>query len=187
MAAKEIMQDNLQTKLDKAFAHIKQEYGGLRTGRASQQLLDPVSVEAYGARMKITELASVSVPDHSLIVIQPWDKGLLDAIVKGIEAAGLNLHPVVDGQIVRISVPALTAERRQEMVKLLHQKAEQGRVLLRNIRAEEKQQIEKTADTDGVSEDDIKLALEDLEKTFKDASNQLDNLTADKEKELTTI
>lgn len=177
----------LPIKLNKAFTHLTHEFSMLRSGRASAQLLDPVSVEAYGTRMKLNEVANVSVPDATLIVIQPWDKSLLEAIEKAISAAGLNLHAIVDGQIIRVPVPALTAERRQEMVKLLHQKGETGRVMLRNIRSEVKQLIERQKGVAGVSEDDIEAQTEDLESEIKDSMERLEKMIKDKEKELTTI
>jgi len=159
----------------------------LRTGRASAQMLDSVSVEVYGTYMKIHELANVSVPDPSLMVIAPWDKSVLGPLEKAITSAGLNLQPVVDGDIIRIAVPSLTEERRKEMVKLLYQKAENGRVLLRNVRGEIKKEIEKQEDTAGVSEDAIKQDLLELDKKVKHFMDSLDTMTAEKEKELMKI
>lgn len=178
---------NLTEKLTKAEEHIRQEVALLRTGRAAVQILDPVKVEAYGTMMAVNELANVSAPDPNMLVVSPWDKSLLENIAKGISISGLNLNPVVDGDIIRITIPPLTEERRREMVKLLHQKIEQGKVMIRTIRAEIKQEIEDQKGEGGVSEDDIKLDLEQLEKKIKEAIDALDVIAAEKEKELMTV
>lgn len=176
--------NHFQQKISKSYEHVLQDVRSLRTGRASVQLLDPVRVEAYGTQMSLVEVASVTAPDATLLVVSPWDKSLITSIEKAIASAGLNLNPVVDGQIIRIAVPALTQERRQEMVKLLHQKIESGRVTVRTIRTETKQEIEEQKGGAGVSEDDIELELDDLDKEVKLALTKLDELQAQKEKEL---
>lgn len=178
---------DFQTRADKALAFIRHDISQLRTGRASVQMLDIVSVEAYGTRMKVNELANVSVPDPGLLLISPWDKSVLANIEKAIATSGLNLHPVVDGQIIRIVVPPLTEERRKELVKLLHQKIEAGRVMMRNVRAEIKKEIEDQEDQAGVSEDMIEADLETLEKKVKEAMEKIDHLASEKEKELLTV
>jgi len=177
----------LTQRADKTLDFIFNDIASLRTGRASVQLLDIVSVEAYGTRMKVNELANLSVPDPGLLVVAPWDKSLLPTIEKAIATSGINLHPVVDGAVIRIVVPPLTEERRKDMVKLLHQKIEAGRVMMRNVRAEVKKEIEDQEDGGGVSEDTIKLELETLEKKIKEYMEKLDKLAADKEKELLTV
>lgn len=176
-----------RSKLTAALDHLTKDIASLRTGRASVQLLDPVMVEAYGTRMRLVEVANVSAPDPSLITVSPWDKGLLAPVEKAIASAGLNLNPVVDGQIIRIAIPPLTEETRREMVKKLHQKIESGRVMLRTIRTDAKQDIEGQEGDGGVSEDDITRDLEALEKLLKDFMEKLDALAAAKEKELLTI
>ena len=176
-----------QDKVLKTLQHVQDDLGTLRTGRASIQLLDAVKVEAYGSLMKLNEVANVTVPDATLIVISPWDKSLMGAIEKGIQIANLGLNPVVDGAIVRVSVPSLTEERRKEMVKLLGQKIEDGKVLLRNVRTETKQAIEDLKGTAGVSEDTIKLDLAELEKKLKEAMVKIDKMSEEKAKELMKI
>jgi ribosome recycling factor len=173
-------------KGNKTLDHLRQDIGALRTGRASAQLLDIVTVEAYGSRMKINEVANVSVPDPSLIVVTPWDKSLLGDIEKAISISGLNLPPVVDSNLIRISVPPLTEERRKEMVKLLHQKIESGRVMMRNVRADAKKEIDKMKE-EGVSEDEVARDLQELEKKVKEFMDKIDKLAQDKEKELMTV
>lgn len=175
------------TRLDKAIDHIKSDIASLRTGRASVQLLDSVRVEAYSTSMKINEVANISTPDSSLLVVTPWDKSLIEAVQKGIAAAGLNLNPVVDGDLIRISIPPLTEERRKEMVKSLGQKVEQGKVMLRNIRNDEKKEVENLEGSEGMSEDDIKFLLEEMEKIFHQKLDLLEKISQDKEKELMTF
>lgn len=171
----------------KAFDHTSQEIAALRTGRASVQLLDEVMVEAYGTRMKLNEVASLSAPDASLLVVSPWDKSLIAAVEKAIQSANLNLSPVVDGEVVKVPVPALTQERRQELVKLLHQRAETGRVLVRSARGDIKQSIEDQEGGAGVSEDDIESALKELEEVTKEYIEKIDVLVQNKEKELLAL
>jgi ribosome recycling factor len=137
--------------------------------------------------MAVNELANISAPDANMVVVAPWDTSMLENIEKGIASSGLNLNPVVDGDIIRITIPALTEERRKEMVKLLHQKVEQGKVMFRNIRTEAKQEIEDLKGDDGVSEDDIHADLEKLDAMIKEYSDKLDKIAQDKEKELMTV
>lgn len=184
------MTDNLsslQSNLEKVCDHVRQDISTLRTGKANAGLLDLVSVEAYGSYMKINELANISVPDANMLVITPWDKNVLSAIETGINKAELNLNPVVDGDKIRITVPPLTQERRQEMVKLLHQKIESGKVMIRNERVDTKKAIEATKGEAAISEDDIKADLEEMQKVVNKYIEKLDEMAEAKEKELMTI
>jgi ribosome recycling factor len=178
---------DFQDRSQKIIEHIQQDIASLRTGRANSALLDPVTVEAYGSRMKIQEVGSVSAPDPTMLVVSPWDKSLLEAIAKGIQISGLNLNPVIDSDIIRIAIPPLTAERRQEMVKLLSQKIEAGKVMLRNLRGDVRKEIEATKGQDGVSEDNIKAWEADLDKRVKDLEVKIDELKKKKETELLAI
>lgn len=172
---------------DKALEHIQHDLNQLRTGRATAQMLDPVMVEAYGTRLKIGEVATVNVPDPNMILVTPWDKSILANVEKGITIAGLNLNPVVDGQVIRIVVPPLTEERRKEMVKMLHQKIEAGRVMLRSIRMDVKKSIDAQAGQPGISEDTIEADLAQLDEDMKRYMEQIDSLAENKEHELMTI
>lgn len=174
-------------KGDKTIAHIHEDINTLRTGRASSQMLDVIDVEAYGSHMKINELANISVPDPSLIVISPWDKSIISSIERAISISPINLHPIVDGTIIRIAVPALTEERRKDMVKLLKQKIEAGRVMLRNVRSDSRKEIERMKDEAGVSEDMIKADLEQLDLEMKKYMELIDQLEKDKEAELMKV
>jgi len=171
----------------KAIEHVKRDLVSLRTGKASVQMLDPVSVEVYGSQMKIDELASVTAPDSNLLVIKPWDSSILDKIEKAVATSGLNLNPAVNGDIIRIVVPPLTEERRKEMVKLLYQKIESGRVMIRSIRSEVKQEIENQDGEANVSEDDIRRDLKKLDEFTQKNIDLIDELAKHKEKELMTI
>ncbi len=174
-------------KAHKTMEHVQQEMATLRTGRASIQMLDAVRVEAYGTTMSVSEVASISVPDPSLLIISPWDKSLLSAIEKGVLAANLNLQPIVDKEVIRIAVPMLTEERRKEMVKVLSSRIEDGRVMLRNVRNDCKKDIEKQKDAGHISEDVIKTELETLEKKVKELMEKLDHMFADKERDLLKV
>lgn len=174
-------------KFEKTIAHLQQEFGTLRTGKASPSLLDPVLVDAYGTKMKVSELANVSAPDANMLIVSPWDKSLLETLEKAIASASLNINPVVDGDMIRIVVPSLTEERRKEMVKILHQKAEGGKVMLRNIRTDSKKEIEDQKGDDGVSEDDIKAEIEELDKMVKEYTVKLEELVKKKEVDLMTV
>lgn len=171
----------------KALDHLTHDVGQLRTGKASAQVLDSVQVEAYGTRMKVAEVANIAVPDPNMILVSPWDKGLLSAIEKGINSAGLNLNAVVDSQVIRIVVPSLTEERRKEMVKLLHQKLEGGRVMFRSVRTDTKKDIDQQAGQPGISEDMIESDLKQLDILIKEYVVKLEELGQRKEVELMTI
>ena len=127
---------------------LKQEFGGLRTGRASTSLLDPIMVDAYGSKMPLNQIANISVPEPRLIAVQVWDKGLVQSADKAIRESDLGLNPVVDGQNLRLPIPELNEERRQELVKIAHKYAEQSRVAVRNVRRDGMEQL-KRAEKDG--------------------------------------
>ncbi|PIY79996.1 MAG: ribosome recycling factor [Candidatus Pacebacteria bacterium CG_4_10_14_0_8_um_filter_42_14] len=178
---------NFDQRIQAALDYLKTELKKLRTGRATVSLLDDVTIDAYGGKMKLQEVASLSAPDATLLVIQPWDKNLLEAIEKGIQSAGVNLHPIVDGDIVRIAVPSLTEDNRKELVKRLHQMAEAGRVNVRTLRNDTKKQIEQQKGGDGVSEDDIEAETAELEKKVQKSLEVIDILVKQKEQELLTL
>jgi ribosome recycling factor len=178
---------DFQVNADKVVDHFAQDVGTLRTGRASVQLLDPVNVEAYGTRMKVSEVASISVPDANMILISPWDKSLLGPLERGINEANLNLSPVVEGQVIRIVIPALTQERREQMVKLLSQKVEGAKAMLRSVRTDAKRDVEKQKGQPGISEDTIESDLALLEELFKAAEETMESLAKRKQTELMTL
>lgn len=178
---------SLKQRLAQAVEVVKKDLSSVRTGRAKPSLVEDVKVEAYGTLMTIKELATITVPDPSLIVIAPWDRSLVGAISTGIQKAGLNIQPIVDGDQIKIAIPALTQERREELVKLVHQKIESGRVMGRNIRGEVKNEIEKEKGESGISEDNIKAWLEAMQKQVDSYMSDMDTHAKDKEKELMTL
>ena len=173
--------------LQKIIDHTINELSTLRTGKASVTILDPVRVQVYGTSMAVGELANISTPDTNMIIIDPWDKNILEDIEKAINKAGLNLNPIVDKQIIRIIIPPLTEERRKEMVKQLHQKLESSKVMMRTARADTKNEIEDQEGQSGVSEDDIHRDLEEMEKIMDQYEAQIQELSDNKEKELMSI
>lgn len=183
----EIILKELETRLENVLTAVKKDLATVRTGRAKPSVVEEVMVEAYGSMMTLKELATITVPDTSLILIAPWDKSLVGAIASGINKAELNLQPVVDGATVKISIPPLTQERREEMVKLVHQKLESGRVMLRQVRTEIKSEIEELEGHSGVSEDDIKSWLSRMQVTVDKYGEKLDQIGEEKEKELLTL
>ncbi len=154
MAAGKFDLNDLERRMRGAIDTLKKEFGGLRTGRASVQLLEPVVVTVYGARMPINQVATVSTPDARTIMVQVWDRAQVSAVEKAIREANLGLNPITDGAVLRLPMPALNAERRQELVKVAHKYTEHARVAVRNVRREGMDLLKKL-DKDGeMSEDD---------------------------------
>jgi ribosome recycling factor len=178
---------NLKSRLDQTIEVVKKDLSSVRTGRAKPSLVEDVKVEAYGTMMSIKELATITAPDTTLIVISPWDKGLVSAISSGIQKSGLNIQPIVDGDTVKISIPALTEERRLELVKLVNSKLESAKVMIRGVRTEIKEQIEAQEGEAGISEDSIAAWLESMQKTVDSYMLKIDEVGKEKEKELMTL
>jgi len=166
--------------MKKAVQYFKNEIAGLRTGRASTALVEEIKVDYYGSKVPIKQLASVSVPEANQIVLQVWDKGAVDLVEKVI-VENLNLTPQKQGNVLRLTLPPLTEERRRELVRMLHKMAEEARVAVRNIRRDAKELIE---DQEGISEDEIKRALERLQKLTDKYIEEINHLTEAKEKEI---
>lgn len=166
---------------------VGEDFATVRTGRAKPALVEQVQVEAYETRMPLIELATISAPEPQLLVIQPWDEGITGNIAKAISLSELNLNPIIDGTIIRIPIPPLTEERRQELVKLVNQKLESGRVLLRQVRQEVKKQIEGMKGQPGVSEDDVHRLLSQLEELTDEFMDRLNEMAKAKEEELLAI
>jgi len=171
-------------KFAKVVEHLAQDLKGVKTGRAKPALVEDVMADAYQTKMRVKELASITVPDPHTLIISPWDKSVIEAIAKAINSAGLNLNGVVDGDIVRISIPPLTTETREQLVKLVHQKLESAKIMLRQVRAETKKSIEAQKDAGGVGEDQIHQALEEMQKTVDEYEQKLEELSKAKEAEL---
>lgn len=173
------------TKMDQAVAHTQGEFGTIRTGRANPSLLHRVMVDYYGTATPLQQLASIGVPEPQMLVIQPFDPGSLGAIEKAIQAAGLGLNPSNDGTVIRLAFPPLTEERRRELIRLVRQMAEEGRVAIRNVRRHAKDDIE--ALEGEVSEDDIHRGEVRLQEVTDERIASLDELLAHKESELLEV
>ena len=147
--------NELEKRMRAALEVLKREFSGLRTGRASAALLEPVHVQLYGQRMPLNQVGSVSVPEPRMITVTVWDKAAVSAVDKAIRESNLGLNPIIDGQVLRMPIPALTADRRQELVKIAHKYSEAARIAVRNVRREGMESLKK-AEKDGKSQDDHK-------------------------------
>ena len=185
MAAKFEITD-LDRRMRGSLDQLKKELTGLRTGRASSHLLDPVQVSIYGARMPITQCATVSTPDAKTISVQVWDKSQVAAVEKGIREANLGLNPVIDGTLIRLPIPALNTERRAELAKLAHKYAEHGRVNIRNVRREGMDLLKK-AEKDGMSEDESRKNGTKVQELTDKLIKEIDSLLAHKEAEIKQV
>lgn len=179
--------DDLNRRMHGAISSLKTELAGLRTGRASANLVEPITVEAYGSTMPLTQLASVSVPEPRLLSIQVWDRAMLQPIERAIRESNLGLNPIVDGQLLRIPIPELNAERRQELVKIAHKYAEQARVAVRHVRRDGLDLIKKEEKDGGMSEDDQKKLGEQVQKITDTNIAEIDDILATKEEEIIQV
>lgn len=175
--------DQTKERMEGAIDALRKEFSGLRTGRASANLLDTVRVEAYGSVMPIAQVGTVGVPEPRLITVQVWDKGLVKNVEKAIREAGLGLNPQPDGQLVRVPLPELSAERRQELVKIAGKYTEASRVAIRNVRRESMDAVKK----EKLSEDETKTLNDKIQKLTDDYVKKADDLLTAKEKEITQI
>ncbi len=174
----------VKKRMDGAIEHVRKELSGLRTGRASVSLLDPVHVEAYGTMMPLNQVATLSVPEPTLIVAQPFDPSLMTAIERGITKANLGLNPSNDGKVVRIPIPSLTEERRKEMSRLMHKYAEDGRNSVRQVRRDANERLKKLLKDHKISEDDERRALDEVQKITDQHVAMIDDLQKKKDQEL---
>src|SRR6187401_2178753 len=174
----------VKKRMDAAIEHVRRELSGVRTGRASTNLLDPVQVEAYGTTMPMNQVASLSIPEPTLIVAQPFDPTLTAAIEKAIQKANLGLNPASDGKVLRIPIPPLTEERRKEMSKLVHKYAEDGRNSVRQVRRDANDRLKKLLKDHKISEDDERRVLEDVQKITDQHVGLIDDLQKKKDTDL---
>ena len=176
-----------EEKMKKAIGALRDEFNGLRTGRASPALLDKVRVDYYGQKTPLSQVATVSVPEARLIVVQPWDRALIGEIEKGLQKSELALNPSNDGKVIRIAIPPLTEERRKELAKMAKQMAEQSRVSVRNIRRDGLEDLKKQLAAGGVAEDGIKKEEEELQKLTDSYIGQIAKVLEEKEKEILEV
>jgi ribosome recycling factor len=174
-------------QMDKNLEAISREFTGVRTGKASPGLLDTVQVEAYGSRMPLKQTATVTAPEPQMLVVQPWDTNLVGVVAKAIQSADLGLNPSVDGNIIRVSIPPLTEERRKEMVKVLHRMTEEGRVAVRHARHKAKGEIERQKKDGDLGEDEMRRHLDKLQELTDGHIAKLDEMLSRKEAEVMEV
>ncbi|MEO8618564.1 MAG: ribosome recycling factor [Sphingomicrobium sp.] len=175
---------DIQRRMQGAVEALKHDLVGLRTGRASTALLDPVNVEVYGAHMPLNQVATVSVPEPRLITVQVWDKANIGPTEKAIRSAGLGLNPVTDGQLIRLPIPDLTEERRKELAKLVGQYAEKARIAVRNVRRDGMDALKTDEKKKDISEDDRKRLDAEVQKLTDDTIKDIDASAHSKEQEI---
>ena len=174
-------------KMKSAVSVLREEMGGIRTGRATPAILSRMSVDYYGSQVPLNQLASFSVPEPRLLVIQPFDKNAMSAMEKAIQSSDLGLTPSNDGNVIRLSFPPLTEERRKELIRMVHQRAEEGRVAVRNVRRHHKEEMERLERDHQISEDELRRAEKELQKLTDQHVTEVDEILATKEKELMEV
>lgn len=179
-----ISTDDLKRRMHGAVEAFKHDLAGLRTGRASTALLDPVHVEVYGTNMPLNQVATVSVPEARTLSVQVWDRSNVGPVEKAIRSAGLGLNPITDGQLIRLPIPELTEERRKELAKLVGQYAEKARVAVRNVRRDGMDHLKNDEKKHDISEDERKRLEHDVQKLTDDTIKEIDELAQSKEKEI---
>lgn len=176
-----------ESLMEKAVDAMRREFGGVRTGKASPALLDTIRVDAYGSKMPLNQVATVSVPEPRMLIVQPWDKGLLGAVEKAIRSAELGLNPASDGNVLRVPIPALNEERRREMVRLLHKMAEEGRIAVRHARQDANKQIKAREQAHEIGEDAARREMDEIQKLTDEYIGKIDNLLKAKEEEVLEV
>lgn len=173
--------------MDKTIAVLSQEFAGVRTGRASAQILDRITVEYYGAKTPISQLAAIKSPEPQLLVIEPWDKSVMGPIEKAIRASDLGLNPSSDGSVIRVPFPALNEERRKELVRLCKQYAEESRVAVRNIRRDANERLKRLEKDGAISKDDLHRAEAEVQKVTDVYISRIDEALKRKEEEIMEV
>lgn len=179
--------ENIDEKMDKVVERLEVNFSEIRAGRANPAILNKVQVEYYGAMSPLTQIASVSVPEARLIVIQPWDKSLLSQIVRAIEMAEIGVNPMNDGQVIRLNFPELTEERRKDLVKEVKKLSEESKVAIRNVRRDEMDLVKVQLKNSEISEDEAKSDEAKIQKKTDDYVAKIDEITAKKEKDIMTV
>jgi ribosome recycling factor len=179
--------DDAREKMSKAIAVLKEELAGIRTGRATPALLSRIVVEYYGTQVPLQQLASFSVPEPRTLLVQPFDKNAIGSMEKAIMSSDLGITPSNDGNVIRLSFPPLTEERRKDLIKVVHQRGEEGRVAVRNIRRHSKEEIERLERDASISEDELARAEKELQKLTDQHVAEVDVIVAHKEQELKEI
>lgn len=180
-------ENDLKRRMDGAIEALRKEFAGLRTGRASAGLLDPIKVDAYGSLTPINQLGNISVPEPRMITLQVWDKSMVGAVDKAIRNSGIGLNPVMEGQLLRIPIPPLNEERRAEIAKLAGSYAEHARVAVRNVRRDGMDALKKMEKDGDLSEDEQKAFSEDVQKLTNEAIKRIDESLKSKQEEIMQV
>jgi len=178
---------DIKRRMNGAIENLKSEFKGLRTGRASVNLLDPVVVDAYGAQMPINQLGTVSTPEPRLISVHVWDRGLVSSVEKAIRNSGIGLNPIVDGDTLRLPIPELNQERRVELTKLARNYSEQSKIAVRNVRRDGMETVKHMEKDGDISQDEQKSLEADIQKLTDDAVHSIEKITAAKEEEIMQV
>jgi len=179
--------NEVKRRMDGAIEALRREFAGLRTGRASVHLLDPVMVKAYGSDMPLAQVGTVNVPEPRMITVQVWDRSLVSAVERAIRDAGLGVNPMSDGQLVRVPIPELSQERRQELTKIAHKYAEQARVAVRNVRRDGMEALKKLEKDHKISQDEHRHRSDEVQKITDNHIKMIDDALAQKEKEIMQV
>jgi ribosome recycling factor len=179
--------DELKTRMQKSIASLKDELVGLRTGRASASLLEPVMVEAYGTKMPLNQLATVSVPEARMLSVQVWDRSMANAVEKAIRDSGLGLNPIGEGVVIRVPLPELNEERRRDLTKVAHNYAEQARVAVRHVRRDGMELLKKLEKDGDIGQDDSRAQADQVQTATDAAVAEIDNMVAIKEREIMQV
>ena len=176
-----------EEKMQKAIDVLKREFSGLRTGRASTSLLDPISVEAYGSKVPLNQVSNISVPESRLLIVQVWDDSLVNTVENSIRNSNLGLNPMIEGSLIRIPIPELSEERRIEIVKIASKYSEDSKVSIRNIRRDAMEKIKNLEKNKEISQDESFKFSEEVQKMTKELIKRIDNLFTDKEKDILRV
>ena len=179
--------DEMRDQMEEAVEAMRREFSGVRTGKATSQLLDTVRVDAYGSKVPVNQVATINVPEPRMIVVQPWDKSLMGDIERGIQSSDLGLNPSNDGNVIRVPIPPLSEERRKDMVRLLHKMAEEGRISVRHARQETNKSIKQLEHDHDISEDEARRQQDEVQTITDEYIARIDEMMAKKEEEVMEV
>ncbi|KXF77369.1 ribosome-recycling factor [Paramesorhizobium deserti] len=179
--------NDIKRRMEGAIQAFKHDLGGLRTGRASASLLEPITIEAYGSEMPINQVANISVPEPRMLSVSVWDKSMVGAVERAIRDSGLGLNPITDGTTLRVPLPELNEQRRKELVKIAHQYAEQARIAVRHVRRDGMDQLKKLEKDSVISQDDSRVLSEKVQKLTDETISEVDKMLAVKESEIMQV
>ena len=179
--------NDLESRMNKSIAALKEEFSGLRTGRANPSLLEPVMVDAYGSKMPLNQVATVAAADARLLTVQVWDKSMTQAVEKAIRESNLGLNPAAEGTLIRVALPELNEERRRDLTKVAHQYAEQGKVAVRHIRRDGMDALKKQEKDGDIGQDEMHSLSDKVQKLTDDAVSEIDQLLAAKEADIMQV